>query len=192
MFVDVGGQRSERRKWINCFENVTSLLFVTSLSDYDLTMSPEELKATNSLHLGEINRMKDSLDLFNTIINWKKIEYRRKWTNGNRDLLTQKTLIEETLLFKDVSIILFLNKQDLFEKKFPQSSLKYCFEHYNEACTLDQAKEFIAYQFLACAKDRKDIYWHYTCALDTKNIEAVIAVVRDSILNVMTHNLRIE
>ena len=51
MFVDVSGQRSERRKWINCFENVTSLLFVASLSDYDLTLSKDELKASNTQNL---------------------------------------------------------------------------------------------------------------------------------------------
>ncbi|GFV82531.1 guanine nucleotide-binding protein G(q) subunit alpha [Trichonephila clavipes] len=33
--VDVGGQRSERRKWIHCFENVTSIIFLIALSEYD-------------------------------------------------------------------------------------------------------------------------------------------------------------
>lgn len=33
--VDVGGQRSERRRWIHCFDNVTSLIYVASLSEYD-------------------------------------------------------------------------------------------------------------------------------------------------------------
>jgi len=33
--VDVGGQRSERRKWIHCFSNVNAILFVASLSCYD-------------------------------------------------------------------------------------------------------------------------------------------------------------
>ena len=33
--VDVGGQRSERKKWLNCFENVTSLIFLVALSEYD-------------------------------------------------------------------------------------------------------------------------------------------------------------
>ncbi|XP_034403338.1 guanine nucleotide-binding protein subunit alpha-11-like isoform X2 [Cyclopterus lumpus] len=33
--VDVGGQRSERRKWIHCFEEVTSIMFLVALSEYD-------------------------------------------------------------------------------------------------------------------------------------------------------------
>lgn len=32
---DVGGQRSERKKWIHCFENVTAVLFIVALSGYD-------------------------------------------------------------------------------------------------------------------------------------------------------------
>jgi len=32
---DVGGQRSERKKWIQCFEGVTCIIFCTALSDYD-------------------------------------------------------------------------------------------------------------------------------------------------------------
>ena len=32
---DVGGQRSERKKWIHCFENVTCLLFLAAISGYD-------------------------------------------------------------------------------------------------------------------------------------------------------------
>ena len=31
---DVGGQQSERKKWIRCFKNVTALVFLVSLSEY--------------------------------------------------------------------------------------------------------------------------------------------------------------
>lgn len=33
--MDVGGQRNERKKWIHCFENVTAIVFVVSLNEYD-------------------------------------------------------------------------------------------------------------------------------------------------------------
>lgn len=33
--MDVGGQRSERKKWIHCFENVIALIYLASLSEYD-------------------------------------------------------------------------------------------------------------------------------------------------------------
>ena len=40
--VDVGGQRSERRKWIHCFEGVTSVLFLVAISEYDQVLSSAE------------------------------------------------------------------------------------------------------------------------------------------------------
>lgn len=39
--VDVGGQRSERKKWIHCFEGVTSIIFCVALSEYDLVLSED-------------------------------------------------------------------------------------------------------------------------------------------------------
>ena len=39
---DVGGQRSERKKWIQCFENVTALVFLVSLSEYDQMLYEDE------------------------------------------------------------------------------------------------------------------------------------------------------
>lgn len=58
---DVGGQRSERKKWIHCFENVTSVIFVAALSAYDQVLYEDE----------ETNRMKESLELFGSISGMK-------------------------------------------------------------------------------------------------------------------------
>ena len=55
--VDVGGQRSERRKWIHCFENVTSIMFLVALSEYDqvLVESDNEVRLTYNAY--ELRRM---------------------------------------------------------------------------------------------------------------------------------------
>lgn len=39
---DVGGQRSERRKWIYCFDDVRALLFVVALSAYDMVLQEDQ------------------------------------------------------------------------------------------------------------------------------------------------------
>lgn len=38
---DVGGQRSERKKWIHCFEGVTAIIFTVALSEYDLKLAED-------------------------------------------------------------------------------------------------------------------------------------------------------
>lgn len=39
---DVGGQRSERKKWIHCFEGVTCIIFCGALSAYDMVLVEDD------------------------------------------------------------------------------------------------------------------------------------------------------
>jgi len=57
--VDVGGQRSERRKWIHVFDDVKALLFVVSLAGYDQVMFEDPTQ----------NRMHEQLALFAQVVN---------------------------------------------------------------------------------------------------------------------------
>ncbi|XP_047297302.1 guanine nucleotide-binding protein G(z) subunit alpha isoform X1 [Homo sapiens] len=52
--VDVGGQRSERKKWIHCFEGVTAIIFCVELSGYDLKLYEDN--QTGSGELGSQTR----------------------------------------------------------------------------------------------------------------------------------------
>ena len=33
--IDVGGERSERKRWLHCFESVDAVIFVAALTEYD-------------------------------------------------------------------------------------------------------------------------------------------------------------
>lgn len=96
--VDVGGQRTERRKWLHCFDNVTAVIYLAALDEYDMKL--EEDNGTN--------RMVESLKLFSEVTS-------SQW-------------------FKNTSVILFLNKDDLFREKLPRSPLSKLFPEYNGSC----------------------------------------------------------
>ncbi|XP_033195980.1 guanine nucleotide-binding protein G(q) subunit alpha isoform X3 [Bombus vosnesenskii] len=82
--VDVGGQRSERRKWIHCFENVTSIIFLVALSEYDQILFESENE----------NRMEESKALFKTIITYP-------WFQQSSVILflNKKDLLEEKIMY---------------------------------------------------------------------------------------------
>lgn len=45
---DVGGQRSERKKWIHCFEDVTAIIFCVAMSEYDQVLHEDETTVSSS------------------------------------------------------------------------------------------------------------------------------------------------
>jgi len=153
--VDVGGQQNQRRKWIHCFENVTSILFLVALSEYDQTF-----QVNDKTHQC---RLEESKALFKTTITYP-------W-------------------FLRSSIMLFLNKIDLFDEKIKHSDLVDFFPDFKgPQQSVIAARRYILNMFLSlnCNSERK-IYSHFTCATDRGNIEFVFAAARDIILD---ENLR--
>ncbi|OLL26132.1 Guanine nucleotide-binding protein alpha-3 subunit, partial [Neolecta irregularis DAH-3] len=143
---DVGGQRSERKKWIHCFEAVTSIIFCVALSEYDQVLLEES---------GQ-NRMEESLVLFESVIN-------SRW-------------------FIRTSIILFLNKIDLFRIKLPKVPLGNYFDDYTGGADEKKATKYVLWRFNAVNRSNLVIYPHLTCATDTSNIRLVFAAVKETLL----------
>ncbi|KZP19910.1 guanine nucleotide-binding protein alpha-3 subunit [Athelia psychrophila] len=147
---DVGGQRSERKKWIHCFESVTSIIFCTvfctALSEYDQVLLEEQ----------KTNRMAESLVLFEYIVN-------SRW-------------------FSRTSIILFLNKIDVFKAKLPKVPLEKYFPEYTAGPDINKAAKYILWRFMQANRARLSVYPHLTQATDTTNIRLVFAAVKETIL----------
>jgi len=146
--VDVGGQRTERKKWFHCFDNVNAIIFCTALSGYDLVLEED----------AGVNRMIESLKLFDSICN-------NKW-------------------FTKTSMIIFLNKMDLFMEKITHSPLTICFPEYTGPSTYEAGIKCIQEKFDNLNNNRhiKELYSHLTCAIDTKNIQWVFDVTTDVII----------
>jgi len=139
VIYDVGGQRNERKKWVNCFKNVKLVLFVVSLSEYDLLLYEDE----------ETKRMKESLDLFETVSN-------------------------NTRHFHSTPIVLIFNKIDLFREKIKNVDLTVAFDDYDGGKDADKAYKFIVKKYKAKCKDKsKPIYTVQLCAHDQKMITDV-------------------
>lgn len=143
---DVGGQRSERKKWIHCFENVTSIIFCVALSEYDQVL----LEESNQ------NRMMESLVLFDSVVN-------SRW-------------------FMRTSIILFLNKVDLFKAKLGRSPLGHYFPDYSGGNDVNRAAKYLLWRFNQVNRAHLNLYPHLTQATDTSNIRLVFAAVKETIL----------
>ena len=151
---DVGGQRSERKKWIHCFENVTALVFLVALSEYDQMLYEDE----------SVNRMQEALTLFDSICN-------SRWF--------VKTSIVRCLLrpsyvpLSPSHQILFLNKIDLFAEKLSYSRLGDYFPDFTGGDNYDLACDYLLHRFVSLNQSAasKQIYAHYTCATDTQQIK---------------------
>lgn len=51
--IDVGGQRSERRKWIHCFDDVKAIIFISAISEFDQVLR-EDKTAVSYFHHSEL------------------------------------------------------------------------------------------------------------------------------------------
>jgi len=81
--------------------------------------------------------------------------------------------------FSRTSIILFLNKIDLFKQKIPRIPLSSFFEEYSGGNDINKAAKYILWRFTQTNRAKLSIYPHLTQATDTGNIRLVFAAVKE-------------
>ena len=158
VMYDVGGQRNERKKWIHCFDEVTAVIFVAAISEYDQVLYEDNTQ----------NRMVESLNLFHEICNSKWFE--------NTDIilfLNKRDLFEEKITKVDI------------RQPDPADPSRMLFDDYDGGLDYDAGTSYITDQYLAQNENSeasKEIYVHVTCATDTGNISTVFNASKESIL----------
>ena len=151
---DVGGQKSERKKWRECIQDTSVIIFCVALSEYDLKLSEDDVTP----------RMTDSLEQFETIC--------------NNDVLPADT------------IILYLNKKDLFQEKIKTISLTTQFPDYDQSLPHDyeHAFNYIKDQFVERSKGKKKILVYETCATDPDDFQNVFEKTKEDIAQIYKKN----
>nr|XP_015221211.1 PREDICTED: guanine nucleotide-binding protein subunit alpha-14-like isoform X2 [Lepisosteus oculatus] len=144
--VDVGGQRSERRKWIHCFENVTSIIFLVALSEYDQVLA----ECDNE------NRMEESKALFKTIITYPWFQ------QSSVILFLNKTdILEEKIIY---SHIVEYFPEFTGPKQDSEAAKKFILSMYREQ---NSDKDKAIYSHFTCATDTENIRFVFIAVKDT-------------------------
>jgi GTPase SAR1 family protein len=144
--IDVGGQRAERRKWLPCLSDVTSVLFIVGISEYDQKLREDSNQ----------NRITESILLFDQVCN--------------------------SSYFKTTNFILFFNKVDIFKEKLETTDLSVLFPTYEGGADLEKAKMFIVNRFLEKNQSPHEIYYHFTCAVDTESFLSIFTAVKEFLI----------
>uniref|UniRef100_A0A8C0AH35 G protein subunit alpha 13 n=1 Tax=Bos mutus grunniens TaxID=30521 RepID=A0A8C0AH35_BOSMU len=187
--VDVGGQRSERKRWFECFDSVTSILFLVSSSEFDQVLMEDRL--TNRL-TPSTKRWFECFDSVTSILflvsssEFDQVLMEDRLTNRLTESLNIFETIVNNRVFSNVSIILFLNKTDLLEEKVQIVSIKdYFLEFEGDPHCLRDVQKFLVECFRSKRRDQqqKPLYHHFTTAINTENIRLVFRDVKDTILH---------
>jgi len=164
--VDVGGQRSERRKWIHCFEGVTAVLFCASLAGYDLPLREDPRQ----------NRLTEAITLFTEVCNQETFHGRAIIFFLNKtDLLKEKLSNSPLQTYQQAY-------------KPPPTDIKGDIEgHF--AAAADFIKSLFIDKIDKQCRGLGTVFVHLTCALDTEHVEVVITAVRSWLMNTIFQEL---
>ncbi|KAG2179983.1 hypothetical protein INT43_003770 [Umbelopsis isabellina] len=151
---DVGGQRSERKKWIHCFENVTAIIFLIAISEYDQVLIEDETVVKSHARSSYAIRLNLSVQ-------------RETSTQSVRPLFPR-------LQSKYLSPLIAPPWRRVFDILSSDQGPD----------TYDAASEYILKRFVSLNQSStKQVYTHFTCATDTQQIKFVMDAVNDIIVH---------
>jgi len=162
IMIDVGGQRTERKKWIHCFEDVLLVMFLAAASEYDQVLEEDHTE----------NRMEESLNLFRTILSYH-------WFKNSAIalFLNKKDLLEEKIQTSHLEDYFPKFKEfKTYKQQDYDAAMGFIKHMFNQ-----QKKEVEAsrhYQDSNTDGYTRSFFVHETMATDTDNIKRVFGDVK--------------
>lgn len=177
---DVGGQRGERRKWIQVFDGISAVLFLVESSGFNSLIREDS----------STNRLRESLKVFTEVWNSRFLV-----DSGFILFLNKQDVLKDKI-----------NSGCRLDEYFPEFIAYNCSNESEDNDSYTKARSFIRDLFLNITKSKRRIqrmsttltfdeendfndklnsrtcYWHYTIATDTQNIKLVFEDVHTMIL----------
>jgi GTPase SAR1 family protein len=163
LLVDVGGQRSERRKWLNCFQSVRAILYVVAVSEYDQQLYEER----------KVNRIQESLQVFSNIAT---------------EFFPKTPII---IFFNKIDIFKEKIKEVKVKPYFPdytgqegdsEGILAYFRKLFTSHAKPESKEEEEEKEKSPASTEERQLYFQVTCATDTRAAKKVFDVVRETVV----------
>ncbi|XP_045583676.1 guanine nucleotide-binding protein G(olf) subunit alpha [Procambarus clarkii] len=185
---DVGGQRGERKKWIQVFDGIQAVLFLVSASCFDLVIREDELT----------NRLQESIDIFQSMWHSRFLK-----NSGFIVFLNKQDILRDKVV----------NRHKCIGDHFPEYT-HYVLQSKDRDSEEDEeylrTRCFIRDKFLAISRQvvkregrrlapgfkpleeqesSRECYCHFTIATDTNNVRIVFEDVHNMIIMWNLHDI---
>lgn len=178
---DVGGQRGERKKWIQVFDGIQAVLFLVSSSCFDLVIEEDE----------KTNRLQESINIFKSV--WAS---RFLKDSGFIVFLNKQDILKDKIVSQQKSIGQYFPEYSEYKLESKDRDSKEDDEYLRTRCFIRDKFMGIAAEPVqwegkkvtpgmpALPNDKKkgECYCHFTTATDTNNVKIVFEDVHNMII----------
>ncbi|CAG9794430.1 unnamed protein product [Diatraea saccharalis] len=176
---DVGGQRGERKKWIQVFEGINAIWFLVACSDFDQRLREENTQ----------NRLQEAIELFEDV--WLS---RFLISAGLIVFLNKQDLLEQKIS-QGRSIAPYFPQYNQFQGTGDEYTRTKMFikSMFVDITTKNRARNkqiSSPERFVVLEATRpRECYFHFTTATDTDNVRTVFRDVHQIILTHILNNI---
>ncbi|KAK8726245.1 hypothetical protein OTU49_010167 [Cherax quadricarinatus] len=177
---DVGGQRGERKKWIQVFDGIQAVLFLVSTSCFDLVIREDE----------ETNRLQESINIFRSMWNSRFLKY-----SGFIVFLNKQDILKEKVTHGRTRIAEYFPEYNNYKLLSKDRDSQENEEYLRARCFIrdkfiDISKQVVKREGRRLAPGlqpqddwpARECYCHFTTATDTNNVRIVFEDVHNMII----------